>query len=59
MATVGFDSTAYTVSESDGVLQVCATVTSPATNCTINTPLSVSLIISDGTAGKDINIMQH
>ena len=62
MATVGFNSTAYTVSESDGVLKVCATVTFPATGCPINTPFSVNLLVNSGTAGKDINniiIMQH
>ena len=53
VATVGFHSTAYTVSESDGVLQVCATVTFPSTGCPINTPFSVNLLVNSGTAGED------
>lgn len=49
--TVGFDSTVYTVSESDGSLQVCATVIIPNVGCPTNTSFSVNVTVSGGTAG--------
>ena len=50
--TVGFDSTVYGISESDGVLQVCATVTIPPVGCPFNTSFTVNLTASEGTAGE-------
>ena len=53
VATVGFDSTAYTVLESDGVLRVCATVTIPPVGCPVNTAFTINLRVERGTAGTN------
>ena len=52
-AVVGLERTVYTVSEDDGIVEVCAIVTSPDIVCPIEFPFEVSLSTSttDGTAG--------
>ena len=52
MALVSLEETFYQVSEGDGVVEVCATVTSPAIDCPIEFPFEVELHPVDGTACK-------
>ena len=48
---VGLEKTIYNVSESVGVVEVCAIVYSPTIDCPIAFPFDVSLSTSDDTAG--------
>ena len=53
VAVVGFEQTAYTVRERDGVKQVCVIVMSPDINCPIkSSSLNVSLMTEDYSAGN-------
>ena len=61
-AVVGLEKTFYSVSEDDGMLEVCAIVTSPDIGCPIQFPFQVSLSTTDGSAGTDfiiIDIIYH
>ena len=48
---MGLEKTFYSVSESVGVIEVCAIVYSPTIDCPIAFPFDVSLSTSDNTAG--------
>ena len=52
MATVGLERTMYTVSEDEGMVEVCAVVFFPSGSCPIQFPFDIRLETSDGTAGK-------
>ena len=56
-AVVGLEKTIYSVSEDDGMLEVCAIVTTPDIGCPIQFPFQVSLSTTDGSAGTDIIII--
>ena len=59
---MGLEKTFYSVSEDDGMLEVCANVTSPDIGCPIQFPFQVSLSTTDGSAGTDfiiIDIIYH
>ena len=49
---MSLEQTFYQVSEGDGVVEVCATVTSPTVDCPIEFPIDVTLSTSEGTACK-------
>ena len=48
---VGLERTAFSVSEGDGTLQVCAVVSNPSGNCPIEFTFTVDIEISHGSAG--------
>ena len=50
---VGLERTFYQVSESVGVVEVCAIVYSPVIECPIQWPFDVQLTTFDGSAGKE------
>lgn len=52
MAVVSLEQTFYQVSEAEGVVEVCATVTSPTIDCPIEFLFDVQLSAVDGTACK-------
>ena len=53
-AVVGLDRTIYQVSEDAGVVEVCAIVYSPMSDCPIEFPFEVRFTTLDGSAGKKI-----
>ena len=50
-AVVGLEKTLYSVSEDEGVVEVCAIVYSPTIDCPIEFSFNVNLSTSDRTAG--------
>ena len=56
---MGLEKTFYSVSEDDGMLEVCAIVTSPGIGCPIQFPFQVSLSTTDGTDFIVIDIIYH
>ena len=50
-AVVGLERTFYTVSEDDGIVEVCAIVTDPDIMCPIEFPFQVNFSTTNGTAG--------
>ena len=48
---VGLEKTFYSVNESEGVVEVCAVMYSPSTECPIAFPFNVSLSTVDDSAG--------
>ena len=50
-AVVGLERPFYTVSEDEGMVEVCAIVTSPDIMCPIEFPFQVNFSTTDGTAG--------
>ena len=51
-AVVGFEMSAVTVSEDQGMLQVCVKIFSPDIDCQVVFPFDLIVTASDGTAGK-------
>ena len=49
---MGLNQTSFMVSETVGVVQVCATVRSPSISCPIDFPFTVTLSTQDNTASK-------
>ena len=49
---MGLERTFYSVSEDVGVVEVCGIVYSPTIDCPIEFPFNVSLLTTDGSAGK-------
>ena len=56
VAVVGLERTYYNVSESVGVVEVCAVVYQPTGVCPIQFPFDVTLSTRDGSAGS-VNII--
>ena len=58
-AVVGLERTLYEVTEDVGVVEVCAIVYSPNgnINCSIDFPFEVFLSTTEGSAGKQMNIV--
>ena len=50
-AEVVLENTVYNVSENEGVVEVCAVVSSPDIECPIGFPIFVNLDTRDGSAG--------
>ena len=50
VACVGLEQTFFRVSESVGVVELCANVSSPDVDCPIKFPFEVNLSTNDGTA---------
>ena len=50
-ALVGLERTLYNVSEGVGIIEVCAVVFQPTTDCPITSAFSVALVTRDGSAG--------
>ena len=50
---LGLEETRYTVSEAEGVVEVCAGVIFPYITCPIEFPFSVSLSTTDRSTGKN------
>ena len=48
---MGLERTLYTVEETVGLVQVCAVVFEPDTDCPVSFPFDVRLITDDGSAG--------
>ena len=55
VAIVGVEHTTISVLETDGVVQLCAIVSSPDINCPISFSFGVGLSTADGTTGN----LQH
>ena len=51
MAVVGLETSVYSVTEDDGVVEVCAVVLSPIMECPIDFAFTVILSTSDDSAG--------
>ena len=51
-AVVGLEHVQYSVNEEDGVIKVCAVVSSPDIDCPIDFPFKVKFFTVDVTAGK-------
>ena len=49
---VGFEELNYTVNESDGIVEVCAAITSPPEDADLNVTVILSASTIDGTAGN-------
>ena len=49
----------YTVSEYEGMVEVCTVVFFLSGNCPIQFPFNISFQTSDGTAGKTFGIIVH
>ena len=50
---VGLEKTFYNISESVGMIEVCAIVHSPMVECPIEFPFDVRLTATNGSAGKE------
>ena len=58
-AIVGLQATAYTVSEDDDTLTVCAVVTSPDIMCPIQLSFNVTLTVVDDVAGTYAQLLPN
>ena len=54
---MGLERTSFNVSETVGVVEVCAIVYSPTIDCPFNFPFDVSLSTSDNTAGMFFSVV--
>ena len=54
MAVVGLERTLYVVSETEGVVEVCAVVRAPTIACPIEFSFNATLSTSDKSAGANI-----
>ena len=59
MAVVRLDRTLYQVSRDVDVVEVCAIVYSPMSDCPIEFPFDVTLTTLDGSGGKKIYSKMH
>ena len=56
MATVGFTSDVYSVSEGSGLIdnRICVEIFTPDISCPVDVAFNLSLLVYDGTAGRCI-----